>query len=512
MHGLIKVVSVSLKRNIIANFIGSSWATVMSLVFIPLYIHFMGIEAYGLVGFFLVLQGAFSLLDMGLSATLSREMARLSVQPDRAQEMRDLSRTLEIIYWAIAVVIGLVVMTFASTITHRWLHAGQLSTETVKRAIALMGLTLVLQWPFSLYSGGLMGLQRQVLLNGFNAIMATLRGGGAVLILWLISPTIQAFFIWQIIVSALRAVLIALLFWRSLPSIDETATFKINLFRNLWRFMTGMAGISAMTMILGQVDKIILSKMLSLKMFGYYTLATMAASIVGFMATPFFFAIYPRLTQLVALGKHDELKELYHRSCQTVSVLVLPTSMVVALFSREILFIWTMNHITTDNTSLILSILVIGGGLSGLLYLPYILQLAYGWTRLTFYISSLSVLFLVPFIIFMTTKYGATGAAIGWIVLNMGYLLFAIPIIHRRLLPGEQWRWYREDVSYPLLAALVIVGLGRWLIHGQMSAPVTGIAVLSVYVTALAIAALAAPLVRAQIMGIAHRLRVTYGV
>jgi O-antigen/teichoic acid export membrane protein len=505
-------VSTSLKRNILANFIGNGWTTVMSVVFIPLYIHFMGIEAYGLVGFFLVLQAAFSILDMGLSATLSREMARHSVQPERAQEMRDLARTLEVIYWAIAVIIGLGVITFASTIAHRWLNAGQLATGTIEQSIVLMGLALSLQWPFSLYSGGLMGLQRQVLLNGLNVIIATLRGGGAVLILWLISPTIQAFFSWQIFISALRAVLVALLFWRSLPTTGKTATFKINLFSTLWRFMTGMASISAITMLLGQVDKIILSKMVSLKMFGYYMLAAMGSSIVVFLVTPFFSAIYPRLTQLVALGNYDEIKELYHRSCQTVSVFILPTSLVVAFFSREILFIWTQNHITTDNTSLIFSILVIGGALSGLLYLPFVLQLAYGWTRLTFCINSISLVFLVPYIIIGTIKYGLTGAAIGWIVVYSGYILFAIPFMHRRLLPGEQWRWYVQDVGLPLLVALGITGVGRWLVHGQMSLSIVGLVLLSIYVTALAGTALAAPLVRSQIMGIAQRLRVTYGI
>ncbi len=62
-----------------------------------------------------------------------------------------------------------------------------------------------------------MGLQRQVLLNGFNIFMATIRGGGAVLILWLVSPTIQAFFGWQIVSSGLQSFLVALLLWRSLP-------------------------------------------------------------------------------------------------------------------------------------------------------------------------------------------------------------------------------------------------------------------------------------------------------
>ena len=81
----------------------------MSLAFVPLYIKFMGIESYGIVGIFASLQAIFSLLDMGLSTTLNRELARLSAIPSREQEMRDLLRTLEIIYWGLAVVVGIAV-------------------------------------------------------------------------------------------------------------------------------------------------------------------------------------------------------------------------------------------------------------------------------------------------------------------------------------------------------------------------------------------------------------------
>lgn len=79
-----------IKRNIVANYFGNGWSALMSLAFIPLYIHFMGIEAYGLVGIFITLLTVFGLLDMGLSATLNREMARLSVCHEKTQEMRNL--------------------------------------------------------------------------------------------------------------------------------------------------------------------------------------------------------------------------------------------------------------------------------------------------------------------------------------------------------------------------------------------------------------------------------------
>ena len=67
------------KLNIIANYSGKAWMTLMSLAFIPLYIKFLGIEAYALIGFFATLTSIFGVLDLGLSATLNREFGRASV-------------------------------------------------------------------------------------------------------------------------------------------------------------------------------------------------------------------------------------------------------------------------------------------------------------------------------------------------------------------------------------------------------------------------------------------------
>ncbi len=198
----------------------------MSLAFVPLYIHFMGIEAYGLVGIFLTIQAMFGLLDMGLSPTMNREMARLSVLPDSAQDMRNLVRTLEIIYWSVALFIGIIIIFAAPLIAYYWVRSGQLPTSTIQQAVTIMGLAIACQWPLSFYSGGLMGLQRQVLLNGITVTIATLRGVGAVLILWLVSPSIQAFFTWQILISLLNTITVAYYLWYSLPPSKTKATFQ----------------------------------------------------------------------------------------------------------------------------------------------------------------------------------------------------------------------------------------------------------------------------------------------
>jgi len=243
-----------LKKNIAANFGGNIVIGLMSLVFVPLYIHFMGIEAYGLIGIFASLLALFALLDMGLSTTLNREMARLTVLEGKAQEMRDIVRTLEIPYWAAGLLISVIVIVLSPFIAYRWVKAENLSPKTVQTAIMLMGLAVAFQWPMSFYSGGLMGLQRQVLLSGINVVMATFRGAGAVLILWLVSPTVEAFFSWQIVVSVVHISLRVFFLWRSLPPAAETPHFRLELLLNIWRFAAGMTGITLLSAILMQMD------------------------------------------------------------------------------------------------------------------------------------------------------------------------------------------------------------------------------------------------------------------
>jgi O-antigen/teichoic acid export membrane protein len=484
-----------LKLNLAANLVGKGWSALMGIVFIPLFIKFMGIESYGLVGFFTTFQAVFILLDLGLTTTLNREIARYSAVAEKSQEMRDLVRTLEIVYWGLAICIGIIVLFLSPLIAHEWFKADTLSEAVIQESVMLMGLVLTFQWPLGFYAGGLLGLQRQVLYNILNIIWYTLRFAGGVLVLWLVSPTILAFFEWQVIVSIISTGLMALALWRSLPVSNERARFRISIWKSVWHFAAGMSGISAVTLLLTQLDKIILSKMLSLELFGYYTLAWTVANGLSILTGSVYTVFFPVFSRQVAVADIDGLKRLYHRSCQLMSILILPTAALVALFAPEILFIWTKNPVTVTNTHSLVSLLLIGTALNGLMHLPYALQLASGWTSLTFYTNLLSVIILIPILVVATSSYGAMGAAAVWIALNSGYVLIQLQIMHRRLLKREQWRWYLEDVGLPLVASVSVIGLGRLLID-QLALPIVMINLIALFALALTLAALAAPLVR----------------
>lgn len=508
---LVEKVMSLLKKNIAANFSGKAWIALMSLVFVPLYIKFMGIESYGLVGIFVSLQILVGLLDMGLTTILNRELARLSVVPNMAGEIRNFVRTLEVIYWGMAIAIGIAVVWLSGPIAYYWVKADNLSPSTVYHAIMIMGGVMAFQWPLGFYSGGLMGLQKQVLLNAINISAATLRGLGAALILWKISPTIQAFFTWQIFASILHTSTTAVFFWHSIPKSGHRSHFqKESLFR-VWRFAAGMTGISVTGIILTQTDKIVLSKMLSLRMFGYYTLATVVASgLCGFIG-PIFSAVFPRFSQLVSLNDQKGLTDLYHKSCQLMSVMILPAAIVVSLFSSEVLLLWVGDPVTVANTHSIVSILIIGTSLNGLMGIPYALQLAHAWTKLTLYTNIIASIVLVPMIYFLAIHYGVIGAASAWVILNAGYVLICIQIMHSRLLRGEQWRWYCNDVGVPLLAALSVALLWWLFTPGEMSKLTMLIYLACISTTTLLASVTATPVTRRWLAQRIRILRLCYG-
>lgn len=500
-----------ISKNIAANLVGSAWTAALGLALLPVYIRLMGVEAYGLVGFFLLLQSVLNLLDLGISPTVNREAARSGARPGEIQETWDLIRTLEFGYWGLAALIGGALVALAPFIAGSWVKPQGLSPDTVTQALVMVGILSALQWPISFYTNGIMGLQKQVPLNVVNSAMTTVRGLGAILALHLIGPTIIVFFTWQAVAMGLHTGALALLFWQSAPHTPDRPRFRASLLLQVWKFATGMSGTTILAVILTQLDKVILSKILSLEMFGYYSIAGIVANSMYMLITPVYSATFPKYSRLVAIGDIAKLKTLYHLSCQAVSVLVLPVATILALFAPEILQLWTGNPTTAANAQPLVRLLVVGTAMNAMLNQPFAVTLANGWTSIGLKANAVAVLILVPLTAVLASTYGAVGGAIVWPILNTGYLILVEPIIHRRLLAGELQRWYLEDVAVPLAASASIGLLGRLLISGTYSQPVLLLSIAAVSAATLAGATIAAPLIRTRLVATANGMLEAHG-
>jgi len=454
-----------LGRNLLAGFVNSVWTALVGFAVVPLYLKYLGIEAYGLIGFFATTQALLSLLDLGLAPTINREVARCSASGNM-QEARNLLHTLAVVYAGMAALIVLLVSMLAPFVATHWLQSSNIGAERLQQAVLLMGLVIACRWPVGLYQGALMGMQRLAVSSMVSVVMVTLGGLGAVLVLAFISPTIEAFFIWQVGVALLNVAFMRAAAWRVVGHGDRK-NFDANELKRIWRFSAGMSGVAIAAIFLTQLDKVLLSRMLTLDDFGRYALGGVVASALSVLVVPTFNAVYPRFSALVSKGDESELKSLYLLGTRLFCTVVFPVALAMASFSVDLINVWTGNESLAQSVAPIVAILVMGTALNGVMHFPYALQLAYGMVRLPFILAATLAVVLVPLIVFLTWSYGALGGAAAWLLLNVIYLFWGTWLTHRHLLKGVAAQWLLQSVAMPLAISILVTVAGKHLIEAQ---------------------------------------------
>lgn len=443
------------------------WTALISFLFVPIYVKIIGAESYGLVAFFGTLSGSLAILDLGLSTAISRQVAIFLTQPDKEKESKDLIFSVEIIYWLMALAVGLLVVLLAQTIALYWIKTKDLPVATVQKAVMLMGAVFAVQFPASIYNGVLIGSDRQIANALAALIFTTLKAVGVIAVLKLVSPTIESYFIWQVLITLISTYCLRFLVWNNFKITLEKAQFSVFQLKTIWRFAAGMTGISLVTFFLSQIDKIVVSKFVLLEFVGYYNLAFLVSSCITQVISPMQPIIFPKFTALVVGDKQTELLALYHKSSRWIAIIIFPIGFTLILFAKEILFLWTKNSTLTDNTAPIVQVVAAGTICNCLMWVPYWYMLAKGVTKFTIYQNIIASIILVPLLFWWTGEYGALGASFVWLTVNSGYILISMPIFHRLYMKGELKNWFKNDIGVPLVSAAVIA-LGAKYFQLQM--------------------------------------------
>jgi len=438
----------SLKKNTIANFLGVGYTTMIGIVILPLYLQYLGEEAFGLVGFFTVLQAWMQLLDMGMSPMLSRQAARARGHNIDFLELKKLLRSLEIIFFTLALIVVLSIVVSSDWIANHWLKVELLSLTEVAFCIALMGVMIGLRLFSSLYRSGIMGMENQVLLNIANIVLITLKFAGALLLLHFVTQEFVDFFIYQLIISIIELAVLSAIFYRLIPTTDKVGIrFFWDTLKPILPFAGGIAYIAIIWVFLTQVDKVILSKVLPLSEYGYFALVTVVAAGILKISGPITQAILPRMTYLLSQGKEKDMLTLYRKSTQLMAVIMLPLTGMVAVFSTELLFAWTGDKRAAEWAGPILFWFALGNGILAISAFQYYLQFAHGKLRMHVIYNSISASIQIPVMIYVAFEYGAMGVAITWFILRLISFIIWTPIVHYKFAPGIHWPWLFKDVA-----------------------------------------------------------------
>jgi O-antigen/teichoic acid export membrane protein len=447
------------KLNLLANIGGQAWAGLMSIVFIPVYIKLLGVEAYGVLSLYVVLLAGLALLDMGLSSAVIRyfSISQLVVKP------AEILRSLEWVFWPAAVLIAVICYFASGSLARAWLNPITLTESQLQNTLALMGLTVAVQWPAMLYSAALYGLQNHVPLNWLLVAVSTLRGAGVLVAMDWFGASLDVFLWFQTCVSAIHTVALLVLSWRLVGGVTETR-FSARALAHIAPFATGVGFSAVIAFGLMQSDKLILSSTIDLVSYGQYALAATVASVLFKVISPIYATFYPRFSQLVAQKDLTGLSSLYHNASQLMVVALIPLALVIAFFAPDILFIWTTNAAIAAHAAPFLVFLVIGNALNGLMNLPYALQLAHGVTKLSLWQATIAIIVFIPSAYAIAAAYGGIGVAALWAALNLALICVGIPLMHRSIQKGHLKEWLIKDTLLPISLGTVACASLRFLV------------------------------------------------
>lgn len=464
----------------------------------PLYLRYLGMEGIGLVGFYIMLQAWMPIFDIGLTPVLSREMSRFRAGALTSREAATRLRTLEAVLGVLAVLAVTLLCVSSDWIGNNWLSAVSLSGETLAHCVMLIGIAVALRWFAGLQRAVLIGLELHGLVNGLTTGFATLRFAGVLPLLLYISTSPEHFFAFQAVVGALELTVFVMIAHHYVPGGAGVRPDR-HVLASMLPMVGSMAFLSAMWIVVTQIDKLILSGLLSLEEYGYFTLAVMAASGILVFVGPLNQVIQPRLTILAEIGDEITLAKLYRLVSQLVVVGFVSLGGGLAFFAEPILLIWSGSPAVAKAAAPVLFWYGLANAVVGILVLPFMLQFAKGRLRLHVLGNLILFLTLVPALVLAAQHWGATGAGQVFFVANLLFLLFWVPLVHRYFLPILTWRWSLRD-TLPLAFVIVIaLAAGSQMLPSGMQMPETlawiGGAVLVAATVGVAVGDLSRPLV-----------------
>ncbi|WP_217190900.1 lipopolysaccharide biosynthesis protein [Pseudomonas shirazica] len=415
----------NLSSLLLASFSGKLIYALASLVSLPLAAHVLGAEAVGLVGFFTTLLMVLMVLEGGLTSTVIQRLARIRGAKKEQRVQRSvyaLVNTYLLVFATVGLVAAVAIACAAPLIVTHWLKLAAISPEEALYCLFCMAIFIGLNLPVMLLQGVFTGCELQRSLNKIYIPYSLMRTLGVLLLVNevpLISG-VKGYFIVQVAVQ-LAYVLTLLLVLRRHALLGR-ARLHIKYVASGLAFSRGVFLISLTSVVTVQCDKIFMSGALSLDEYAYYSLAATVAGFPYIFSTAFNAVLFPRFSRNLKLGESEQIEKVF-RAALVFFVLVMTIICSAVIWFGQPVLLMMFEPFIANGMSSVLPWLLMGTALQSLLIIPFALQLAAGWTSLSFRLNVIAMPFMLLALPALVSQYGAVGGGYTWVLYNFFSLM-----------------------------------------------------------------------------------------
>ena len=399
-----------LAKNTIWNLVGTCAPMAVAVFSIPILIHELGKERFGILTLAWALIGYASLFDLGLGRALTQIVAR-KLGAGEEHEIPGLAWTSLALMLLLGILGAVAVGAISPWLVHRTLHV----PVALQREALLSFYVLAVSIPVVICTAGLRGLleahQRFGVTNALRVPMGVFTFLGPLLVLPFshsLVPVVVTLAAGRVVASF--AYLIVCM--KVLPEFRRTIQLERSGVGPLLRFGGWMTVTNVISPLMVTLDRFVIGAIVSMAAVAYYAtpyevvtkLLVVPAALVGVMF-PAFSASFERDRDLTAV--------LYGRCVKYVFLILFPVVLVIAGLAHRGLALW-LGADFAQHSFRVLQWLAVGVLLNGLAQVPFALVQGAGRPDLTAKLHLVEFPVYLLFLVWLISAHGIGGAAIAW--------------------------------------------------------------------------------------------------
>lgn len=444
-----------LSKNILYNLFGQGLLIVLSFVAVKFIFKHLGQDALGIIYFTFTLNALLTaILALGINETTVREVA--AFHEEDPVYIKHLLQTASFFYWGFYILAAVALYVAAPWLVTKWINLDTLSPSTATLILRVLGIATLLALPRSLYGSVLRGIQRMEFTNLIDVGASALQQFGTIAVLFLGGGLIQVI-LWMAACYLLGLVIYTSAcahFFGSKAFIPRISTSVID--RNAG-YTFKLAGITVLSIIHTQSDKAIVSKLLSLGVFGYYGMAYNAVSRGMLVTASVSQAVFPSFSALYKQGDRDGLMRQYKKLQDLLCYTIVPLFAAIPFAARP-LFTFVLNAQAARMLFWPVTFLCVGFCMNGTLSIPYVFSLAVGKPEIAARTNFYALFAVLPVTIVLVYRFGIAGAGFSWIFYHLFTYAYFVPGICSECLDVSVWKWYLHVFKVFVLAGLTYGG------------------------------------------------------
>ena len=424
----------TLGKNTIWNLIGQAAPALAALFTVPILIHGLGTERFGILTLIWLIVGYFSIFDLGLGRALTQLLA------DRlGRDDHDAVAPLVWTAMGLMACLGLLGTAIAAVAAPNLQHA--LKAPASLRAETLTSIYLLaLSIPLVVSTAGLRGIlearQRFDLANVVRLASGVFTYVGPVLVLIVDRSLVP---ITAVLVLGRLATWAAYLVMclRELPELRRRVAVQREYVAPLLKFGGWMTVSNLISPILVYLDRFLIATILGAAAVAYYV--TPFEIVTRLLLLPWAFSgvLFPLIASTFVQNRARSAR-LFSRGIRVTFLTLFPFVLLVIGFAHEGLALWVGEAMASQST-VAMQWLALGVFMNGVVQVPFATIQAAGRPDLTARIHLIELPLYLPTLWWMSHRWGINGAAIAW-MLRGGFDMAVQYVVARRLLPRQAAR------------------------------------------------------------------------